>query len=563
MDDKRNKRQHYKAPGGTGCHKKGGKHTFPKGKHGIEEPNKPYGEHEVEGVPDRNDWEFYALDENIAKDFGSWPYNILGGQPAPVSVGYFGTTAASGNTTTITKSVPFGVMRIDIANSIGISTARTDAINMAATQLYTFVRHANSGAKIYEPADLMMYIIAMSDIYAGFFELRRALGIVQYYPLENRHAPETILYALGIDAADLRSNLANYRGRFNLLAEKINSWAVPKYFKAFLRRAYISNNVFADSTSVRGQWYVFRRSIYYTFSPATSTTGTELVAGDIFDSQSNVRTFGDLLTIVENQLNALFLDEDANTMSGDILKAFSMDALYQVEGISSDFIQAPVFDEDILAQIENSVALTSSTLFLQYANDHSNSFKDLLNITQSNQLITFAPTVVNVPISGGSGFMNLQSYVFNSHKDTPDYRDNLEWSRLITVTAATKSTGSAAAGGQIVACGLELVLSYTKVTSVVATDGTLSFTQVQFRNTYSVAPPSSLFDVEQFDWHPIIYIYPINSSGVATGSMTIGADLKKWTVVSNVTVEATHKSANAASFYARDVYRHMQRDYNK
>lgn len=501
------------------------------------------------GKPDHNDWEFYALDEQIARDVGSFPYNVLAGTSVRLS---FERNSSGEAVTGYCAAVPQGVMALSYDCVPGRAEVNTDAINMAATQLYTFVRHANSGARIYEAADIMMYILAMSDIYANFFEAKRALGLVQYFPMENRSLPDLLLTAVGIDPTDLRGSIAQYRGRLNVLAEKLNAWAVPKYFKAFMRRAYIAGNTFADSTSVRGQFYVFVKRGSYFFDTTTEETGTSL---QYKQAVLVNRTMGDLLDTIDAQLDALLLDEDAQTMSGDILKAFTTDNLYQVEGCNETYMVPPVMDEDILAQIENSFG------YYSFAQNGGSITAESINIKQLGQLIVFQPEII-VGGASAAAFAVQDAYVFNSHKDNPEFKDNLEWSRLIT-TARSKINTDGTVTITLVGFGLELLAGYSLYFKSPASSTVMqqSFSNLIIGTTVSRA----LGKVMQYDWHPILYWAAIPTVGTtaAAADVSFVADLKKWTVLSKQAVENVHNAANQASYYAKDVYKFMQRDYTK
>lgn len=514
-------------------------------------------------VPAKNDWQFYALSEQVASDIGSIPYNVIPGVASNLDQVAFSRTSSSTSAVRSENAVPNNfksLMNLRYTTSCGVGKGDTTAINMAATKLYTYTRHANSGAKNYDPADEMMYVLAMSDIYSGYFEARRAIGLAGLYSIVNRNLPDVALTAAGIDVADLRANIAQYRGRLNIIADKINSFAVPKYFKIFLRRAYIASLLFSDSDSVRGQYYMFNRMGYYKWDTTSDTNGTKLAYysysspadGDVAEDNlgggnGNDQTwsmkFGGYLDILEAQLNALFLDTDANTMSGDILKAFSDSELYQVDSVPTDYIVTPTLDEDILAQIENSycacVGMTGHKL------GNTTFPVTNLDITQKNQLIEYNPSSSTGFYSDSSDADTKVFYykekIFNSHKDNPDYKDNLEWSRLITVVEPSASTNQITF--TVKSCGAELLHSYSML-YMHPTIGivTQSFTNIDTPNTR---------DISQFDWHPFIYNYRTGSQHVG---MQITGDIKKYTIIPDELISRIHDSANAASFWGDSLY---------
>lgn len=499
-------------------------------------------------IPDHNDYTFYAINDQIAKDIGSIPFNYIPGTTLKTQFPILVNTATSSEINTISDSnIQPAVMQLGYVNSIGKTTKNTDGINMASVQLYTYVRHANSGARNYEAPDIMFYVLAMRDIYSDFLELKRALGLTRYFNFFNHNLPDLLITSCGINPVDLRANAALYRGRLNIIAEKINSFAVPKYFKAFDRSAFITSNIFADSSTDRGQFYVFTREGRYTWSGTTSTTGTELVFSQITGGQS----MSARLDALEAQIDALFLDEDALTMSGDILKAFKESELYQLATTDELYMVKPIYDEDILNSIENSVAWTYTSTFgdenkpVSYFN---------MNITQNNQIITWDPYFTYDNSSATYLTMYPQDVVFNSHKDNPDYKDVLEWSRLISLKEETGVANSKTVKATLVTCGLELLLNYSFFTYFNSGAG-ISIKQERFPQlivpdfTESgdyLATFEKIAKIHQFDWHPIIYS--------DTSQITVDGDLKVTTIMPKETLQRINDSAVYASVYARDLY---------
>lgn len=496
------------------------------------------GKKDGDGIPWKNDWKFYAINEQLAKDFASFPYNVLGG------IGWkqkFLSMSGNAVSTAEVEVHEQSVLVVDYINSVGTAKTKTDAINIAALMLYTLIRTKNSGATNYEPADVMMYILGMRDIYSEYIEDKRILGIARLYDISNHNLPDLLLSALRIDSDDLRENIATYRGRLNLLCEKINAFAVPSYFKAFDRAAYISSKIFADSDSIRGQFYLFRRSYRYMFSATSSETGGMLKATATSTNVAQPITFGQRLDQLEAMVNAMFLDTDIMTMSGDILKAFKEEGdRYSVVPTPDDYVVMPVMDEDILAQIENSYCVYNGSMTIPNVIP--------FDVTQSNGLIMFNPTATSAGTSTPN--FGVANHIFNSHKDSPDYTDNLEWSRLINTSHVNGTSIE-------VKSGLELLTGYRMWKQTVGT-GTPNNTQIYscygYSESQTVVPSIVLqvMDLGQYDWHPIIYFYQDNSP------VRVFADLKKFTVLEQSTVENTHLSAVTAAFWAVEKYKASQ-----
>lgn len=524
--------------------------------------NKPKGKERDEGIPDENDWEWYAITEQIAKDVGSLPFSHLSGAYKRFQ---FSRQAANGQS----KIVQFGwkergLMRIGYVNAQFSDGDSTSGINLATQQLYTFVRHANSGAKTYEAPDLMIYILGLRDIYREYCECKRVIGLAQYYTFDNMYLPELLIgQGCNIDVTDLINNIAKYRGTLNLIATKINSLAAPKYFKAFERTAYIASSVFMDSSSSRGQYYVFNADMHYEYSATTSEAGSTLVcvpnneAAFTDEQQGATITLGDKLQRLTNMVNLMRNDTDMTTMSGDILKAFKDADLYQLAQTDENYIVTPNFDENILAQIENMDGCSFIGLL-----DPTMAVVDSLNVTQRNGQLIWTP-FWNVTLTEGERYLGIipNQTIFNSHKDEPDYKDVLEWSRLkATFTTTLNVSGKETIVNlALTSCGLELATSIrifggphpcrvNQWVQVLNPNGTTE-TRTD-RKPYIQA-----MALAQFDWHPIQYVVEYNDNQYDTVyAMYVVGDLKKFTTVAKSTVEGINHAAVAAAFYARGLY---------
>lgn len=486
--------------------------------------------------PGVNEYWYYAVNDDIAKDVASLPYNILTGMPYEIKFNQ------NLGTKTGTWDAQIGqILILDYDCVPGDSTSKVAGVNMAATQLYTYIRHKNSGAKVYEAADAMMYVLAMRDIYAHIFEAKRALGAARFYPMVNRSIPDAIVNSMGFILADLTANAAAYRARLNLLIAQVNSFAVPKYFKVFLRTAFVASNIFADSNSLRGQFAIMRRMRYYTWNPKTSTQGTMLEAKPVRGTAvSNPIEMSVFLDQLEEMIMSLLLDQDAITISGDILKAFADGELYQVETMGEDYIVEPIYDENMTAQFENAVAADAYSGVTAGASLAPN-----LNIYQEDQLIQFSAIAI---IPSGSSIIHLDSYLFNSHKDSPDFKDNLEWSRLMTMPYVTKAATADVTGTLEFKSGCEFVerMLIRQYNPAGDTDQTvyavpqLVISVGALNNTYK-----ELAILSNFDWHPTIYM----STSLASQFVFTFADLKVATVVDREVIGRMHDVANASVFY--------------
>ena len=493
--------------------------------------------------PRRNDWRFYAASEEIAKSVASVPFNYMGGTPFRVSGTVFVNEGKPSVTLANTAAIP-AVMALDYVPSIGnVLPGTATSINLASAQLYTMIRRANSGAKVYEAADVMMYVLAMQDIYASYFNCKRALGCLKLHTIQNHNLPKAILRALQIDYEDLRANAAQYRAMLNELATKINAFAIPSYFKAFDRAAFINSRLFGDSNDIKSQIYLYHKTGYYVWSATASTAGSSLQWEEyVVDDTglSSTLTLREYISKLNTQIDALYLDSDILTMSGDIFKAFP-GKLYAVSEIGEDFITEILFDTDVLAQIENSFALIPNYSLIGHNNWIWN-----MNVVQSNQLISFNPYVANStsPDMFVLG-LTLTNRAFNSHKESPDFRDVLEWTRNSTVVSVEITSTDVRA--RAVQSGLEIVLGYNIWYYNSQTLTVLSFGHILPSLSYNLGAQQVAL-LSNFDWMPILYA----PGTTANSPCYIHGDIKNVTLLDSEVLSRIHTAAMYGAYFSTE-----------
>lgn len=465
-----------------------------------------------------NDWRYYAISEQLAKAVGNIPFNLLPGRPLSINAQgtVEGKTWSDGTMTTLPSA-----MQVSYIPSIGYSDTGEAAINIAAKRLYTFVRHANSGAKVYEAPDLMMYIIAMENCYRLWWEARRAYQVCTTYEADNRNLPLVLGGALNLDVAGSAGSLAQANFELNDLRNKINSFWVPNIFNSFKRASVITNGVFMDSDSMRGQFYVYTMAYYYKFSGRTSETGSQLVATETGSAYSLL----DKINLVRDAINALIIDDDINTMSGDMMKAFKDSDRFSLPEVPSiDKLQI-AFDEDILAQIENSCSISIVTTPIS------------LDITQANANIVFKPIArVSTKLGIFEQLMWGSNKLFNSHVNNPDFKQVLEWTRDICCTSAN---GKPVFGAEIIT---EYNIWYNEAGKVTGTN----IDSYLAEGTTDSGIKGCL--LSNFDWHPIIYYARV--TGNSYEGVGFYADVKYFTQISPDVINHMHDCAIQALYYA-------------
>lgn len=287
----------------------------------------------------------YVIDSNLLRNVASIPFSWATGTPINLENAILKTTSSKGNFT-----IP-GLLRVNVQPSVGRATQASDPINVAANRIYAYVRHANSGSKNYDAPDLMIYLIAISNVYGFIMQCQRLLGVIGNYSVYNRYTPDVLIQAMGGDPNDMRANLANYRARLNMLITKAASFAVPSDMPYFKNIAETLGNYYIEGTSMKDQMYCVVCKDFYRYKLNTDASGMLELARPASSSVADLMKFG------EDLLSRLIYSEDMNTMSGDILKAYGTDRIYKLATISEGYSVSPLMDVPVLEQIKNTTTV--------------------------------------------------------------------------------------------------------------------------------------------------------------------------------------------------------------
>lgn len=299
-----------------------------------------------------NDWRWYAQNEQLLRDSASLPYSWPVG--TKLSMGSYADIVNKG-------SVP-GIMAIYTSPSFGWSDNENSPINVAARNIYSFVRHANSGHANYDAIDEMIYLMAMDSAYSYIEYLKRIYGVMMTYSYTNRYYPKAMIQAMGVSFNDIQQNLADFRAYINTLAVKVGSMCIPASMSYMAKHMWMYQGYYLDSNHDKAQTYMFvpQGFFMYTFDqdnagqlsfvPIQKRTGS---LEPVIVDDTQLLKLSDLITYGERLINPILQSEDMNIMSGDILKAFGQGNLYMVSGVSDSYTVLPSYEMEVLDQIQN------------------------------------------------------------------------------------------------------------------------------------------------------------------------------------------------------------------
>lgn len=330
-----------------------------------------------------------------------------------------------------------GLYSYRVKPSYGENTNIHSSLNVAAQALYTHVRVINSGRKNYDPVDLMLYVMAIADIYSFIVWCQRIYGYAFMYSQRNFYIGKELLISNGMDPDNVIDNLANFNAWINMFISKISAWVIPGDMHIMHRRAFMYGSLYLenDHDNIKDALYQFIPDGFYKFGLDSGSKGCLTYEKIDYNTPFSL---DDLKAIGNNLLSNIYGDEDFAIISGDILKAYG-DNIVGLAPIPNDFYVIPVYDKYVLTQMHNAVVCNTVRTAANNASYQwltpDNVVVPYGNIYQSTNgiLLSKEGAVVKEDDNGGAKvFLNIyKDPVIDICERQPTPEDVIEATRLI------------------------------------------------------------------------------------------------------------------------------------
>lgn len=486
-----------------------------------------------------NDPAWYASNPVLLRDAASYPFSYVTGasnihDPAIWSGDNFESAPVD--------QVP-GIASLHIYPTIGTAMNATDPINVASQSVYSFVRHANSGHSNYDPADLMMYILAMANMYSFLVWCQRLYGYALTYDQRNRYIPKDLIRTNNVDPDDLANNLANFRFWINTLIAKMASFAVPATMSVFSRMSFMYSDYYIEGTSIKEQLYQFVPDGFYKFGLDAESLGN--LTWEAFDwstpmSVDAVMKYGDDL------FNAIWSQEDFGIMSGDILKAYG-DNIIKLSQIPESYSMVPKFDAMVLTQMKNADLVRIKPGRIAQSATTGSILQSLIPVGYTNTEKYYGSNVLitdqYLPALNAGMMSTLRDYnVLTVDTDQPTPEVVIEATRLKVAYDAYKGWFK---------CGTEVVTKVT-LTDKPGSDKEITPLITTFNgHTTDVQTQRSVLTTcevaRNFHYMPKIWLFTIHTD---TFKLAVNSlfDIDNFTVLSNEDIIKLHEAATINMF---------------
>lgn len=492
-----------------------------------------------------NDVAWYTLNPQLLRDTATIPFSWASG--VPVNFDFRGG---------VTDKMAFpGIMNFWVAPSFGWSANSSSALNNAATKVYSYVRHENSGHSNYDAPDLMIYLCAMTQVYAAINWLQRIYAQACVYSPVNRYMPRAIIEEQNVNYDDVIANLANFRYGINSLVAKAASLAVPSTLPVFKRMAFIFQNTYCESESLKDQLYMYTPICFLKYGLNSTTKAGELrwhQEDDILsgDTPETRFTVSKLITLVNDLLAPIIGSEDMNIMSGDILKAYGKGNILTLAPIDTFLSVTPIYDPEVLEQMKNAEVLHPSIV---HRENYALTQDPNIQMGQSN--LQFMPVLVPEAYFNASKeqVSAILKNLVRNHIITSEMTD-VTPERVMTDTRLSLAYSISADGSYLeIHSGSEIIVRGNYGYFTENDDGTLEYHRGGFTTLNPMICSSynsiagnigSLTRLRCFKYKPFSLCCLFSSTTATTPtSVTIDFDVDNWGLVNDETLRNIHDVA--------------------
>lgn len=496
------------------------------------------------GKPNAITW--YSKDENLLK--------------AAASIS-FSTTTGLLLESEANEATP-GVMQITWAPCLGtgacISTpnptsaqlqnTRLTAVNQAANITYSYLVHANSRTTRYDAPDAMMFIMAGAQVYSFLALGIRAYGTMREFDQRNAYTPEALINAMGFNYSDLRNNLNQMWFDINEIVDRVSQLWIPNEFPFIERWFWLNSNIYKDADSDRAQFYVFTPKMTLQLSETGEKFGTSLIPTTWDANATGGNTWAAYKSVLNGMIDALVASQDRGYIFGDILNAYGKDKLYTVASITPEYKVQPVYDQEVLMQIENSTSFQLLNNGIKQT-DTGIIYQDFSNNT------TNAATPNGTWINPGNGILN-----FHTINDQPTPEMVMIATRLRTNGWFWSGTKTAPTGVAPTQCGTEYVFGYRifyNTNKGLSNIGyrTTSLGDIDSTTTHTASQMTIIAQWSTFDWAPWLYTFTQSGIDAVNTSITTNCpfyraygDYDVYTQIDPLTLAKIHRTAIYSEF---------------
>lgn len=296
----------------------------------------------VVGLPDTNHPKWYTANKELVDATTRIPIHPFAGKPIKLY-------SAQGDKK-MDYTVP-GVMRLEYVPIPGTSNSSTDAINIAAQNIFQTMRKKLSTVANYAPADVMMMVLAIDGVFMQIANLVRLYGLLNVWNTDNWYLPYDMIIAgynmTRDEVQDLMNRQAEFRTRLNMAIYKASTLYAPMDFNIIARHQWLASNIFTDDgANARAQYYIPTIMSVPILDETSVETGTSLLYNQI-----STFNWEELLDVLNTSIEAIRNSDSFTFIMSDMRRAYegsgNVELAYVPENYHATALVDPYFKEQL------------------------------------------------------------------------------------------------------------------------------------------------------------------------------------------------------------------------
>lgn len=229
-----------------------------------------------------------------------------------------------------------------------------DGANLMAFKMYTLMSSFTGRTQSYAPQDLLIMILAISQVAAISEHIRRAFGMALTVNARNRALPKGMMEAMGIRPDDFIAHLADYRMQFNIQMTRINQ--VPLLDNiGFIRKCRdIYQKVYVDTDSPMGQNWIFAPWSTWQLDESSSDKGGFLKTVDLPHSNAP-ENMSSWLGILTGMIDAILSSSTMQIVYSDLINLANKVNVptWQFDYLAENYVVLPEYNRNAQLQFHN------------------------------------------------------------------------------------------------------------------------------------------------------------------------------------------------------------------
>lgn len=440
----------------------------------------------------RNDPIWYNRDKQLISDVAKISFNTQ-----------LGRKLDFGFPSLVSDDSVAGIIGLGMVPIPGIAKDATDGVNMAASNLFQYMRSQLSTVADYQAADMIAYILAVSNVYGMYSHLTRAFGIANTASATNLYYPRGLFKALypTVDFDDFTQHFSDYRAQFNYLITQLGSLILPVDFTIVNRIVWLFANVWKDADSDKGQLYGHYPYYLYKFDETSSTEGSMLKH---FTPGREGTLYGipAMLKQLDEMIKAIRSSDSCLDIMADLKRAFKDRPVWSAAYVPENYTVLPTMSYDVLMQIENTTILPHPNA----AAEQQSTWDMTQNV--SKNILLFNPQWKSSTSTDTIYKAYGRKPILNFHIKDPSSDDVIEATRNVNVMVA----GSAEGIYELLATGADICVSGSLVYKTNEGTENEEFTILDFNTFAGANTVQTLGLLSAFDWAPIIFSRATNAA---------------------------------------------------